>query len=84
MRWSYRFGALTVSTIALTPPAAGAPSSYWCEPARAYYPQVATCPVPWRAVNPAQAVHGTPPPPAWVPYATQYAPYDNYNHGNGP
>jgi hypothetical protein len=25
---------------------------YWCDPARAYYPYVATCSVPWRAVNP--------------------------------
>jgi hypothetical protein len=38
-----------------TPPyaASGAPAWYFCPPAQAYYPYVASCPVPWQIV-PAQ------------------------------
>jgi hypothetical protein len=36
---------------ALAPAAPPAPALwYYCDPARAYYPYVPTCPVPWRAV----------------------------------
>jgi hypothetical protein len=72
------------------PATAQAPSSYWCEPARAYFPQVATCPVPWRTGGPRPMSSGgvpaqpTPAPYRSAPYPTNYAPYDNYNHGNGP
>jgi len=73
------------AAISAGPAAAQAPGTYWCEPARAYYPQVANCPAPWRVLNAAQtpARPGFVAPP-YVPYPTQYAPYDNYNHGNGP
>src|SRR5258708_26711580 len=29
-----------------------APKWYWCEPAKAYYPYVQRCQVPWREVDP--------------------------------
>ena len=75
---------LAVSATALTSAATAQTSgSYWCEPLRAYYPRAANCPVPWRIVNPADPA-SRPAAAPWVPYATQYAPYDNYNHGNGP
>ena len=83
MRVLYRLrAALVVLTIAL-PAAAQAPgTTYWCEPLRAYYPQATNCPVPWRSVNPADPA-SRPTAPPWVPYDTQYAPYDNYNHKGG-
>jgi hypothetical protein len=83
MRFSESFrGALFLVAIAIAAPAAAqAPAAYWCEPAHAYFPQVASCPVPWGTTTstyPAQ-----PAAPPWVPYNTQYAPYDNYNHKGG-
>ena len=66
-----------------TPAAAQAPAgTYWCEPARGYYPQVPSCPVPWQTgAAAAPASHFVAPP--WVPYNTNYAPFDNYNHKGG-
>jgi hypothetical protein len=73
-------GVLAVAASgAARPAAAQPPATYWCEPARAYFPQVASCPVPWRRTVD-QAYPAQPAAPPWVPYNTQYAPYDNYNH----
>lgn len=33
---------------------------YYCDPARAYYPSVRTCPAPWRAVTPIQSAEHSP------------------------
>ena len=52
--------------------------------------RVASCPVPWRTGGPRAMSSGgvpaqpTPAPYRSAPYSTNYAPYDNYNHGNGP
>jgi hypothetical protein len=69
-----RLALSVIVLVALQAESARAQSGYWywCEPARAYYPYVATCPVPWRAVNPAAVVRqpstsGAPPPPAGQP-----------------
>jgi TonB family protein len=44
---------------------AAAQTWYWCEPTGGYYPYAATCPVPWRAVNPTTASpHLSTAPPA--------------------
>src|SRR5438105_15778846 len=82
MRVLHRVGTVLVLLAigAAIPAGAQAPGSYWCEPRRAYYPQAASCPVPWRTVTPGEAAAAQPAPPPWVPYNTQYAPYDNYNH----
>jgi hypothetical protein len=48
---------------------------YWCDPAGAYYPYVATCPVPWRAVNPNSASRR--PYVAAPPSAATAAPFAN-------
>jgi len=60
---------------------AAADTWYWCEASRAYYPWVQTCPVPWRAVNPAtdllphlaapQPSATGQPPPMQAPTTTQ-------------
>jgi hypothetical protein len=86
MRFPHPVGAaLLVIVIGVSVPAAAqAPSAYWCDPARAYYPQVQSCPAPWRLLNTAQGASQPARTPAWTAYPTQYAPYDNYNHGNGP
>jgi hypothetical protein len=44
-------------------PVAPPPTQYWyyCEPAKAYYPYVATCPAPWQQVAATPATAGTPP-----------------------
>jgi TPR repeat protein len=52
---------LAALIVCLTPVAGAQPASaprswYYCEPARAYYPYVQTCPVPWREVEPARQV----------------------------
>ena len=70
-----------IATGLAVPASAQAPTSYWCEPAHAYFPQVASCQVPWRTVSSAYPPQPVAPP--WVPYNTQYAPYDNYNHKGG-
>jgi hypothetical protein len=82
MHASLRFGAiLAAAAIGLARPAA-AQVQYWCEPLRGYYPQVASCPAPWRTVGAAPQV------PAYyqrdIRGNSNYAPYDNYNHGSGP
>jgi len=41
-----------LAVVASNAAGAQAPSWYWCDPLRAYYPYVATCPVPWRPVPP--------------------------------
>jgi uncharacterized protein YecT (DUF1311 family) len=59
------------ASVALTRPA------YYCDPLHVYYPAVATCPVPWRAIWPSQAIpqpnaplpSGRPPNPAYRPTA---------------
>lgn len=44
---------LAISTIALLWSGAHAEAAfYWCEPLRAYYPWVRSCPSPWRTVDP--------------------------------
>jgi hypothetical protein len=86
MRFPFRLGVLVPFAIGLAMPAgAQAPAAgYWCEPARGYYPQVASCPVPWRTLNSPAAPFLPTRAPTQASYPTQYAPYDNYNHGSGP
>lgn len=69
-----RLALSVIVLVALQAESARAQSGYWywCEPARAYYPYVATCPVPWRAVNPAAdtaqpSTSGAPARPAGQP-----------------
>jgi len=49
--------------------APGAPTYYWCDNPRGYYPYVQSCAIPWRpvAVAPAPAPSNAPPPGAAVP-----------------
>jgi uncharacterized protein YecT (DUF1311 family) len=57
--------------------AADAQAWYWCEPARAYYPYVARCPVPWRLVNPssiASQPYGSPQSPPMTGQPTPLLP----------
>jgi hypothetical protein len=59
------FAGLSCLTIAHATRAA---DLYWCEPARAYFPQAQTCPVPWRKVPvPPTAYQQPAPPPVEVP-----------------
>ncbi|HEX3537404.1 MAG TPA: hypothetical protein VHU15_11620 [Stellaceae bacterium] len=83
MRFPFRLLFAFAIGLAIPAAAQGPAAAYWCDPARGYYPQVASCPVPWRTLNsPAPSLPAR--QPAYVPYPTQYAPYDNYNHGSGP
>ena len=82
MRLRLRFSPSPIFALAVVVPiTAQAQVVYWCDPVNAPYPQIATCPVPWRAVAPAAA---TPQPapltkaPPWLPRPD---PYD-INHSN--
>jgi TonB family protein len=55
--------AVIAAAICYVKPAA-AQIWYWCDPAGAYYPYVAACPVPWRAVNPTASPRPSAAPPA--------------------
>ena len=47
----FRTALLTaVGLAAAAIPASAQGSWYYCEPARAYYPNISTCPIPWREV----------------------------------
>jgi hypothetical protein len=67
--------AVIAAAICYVKPAA-AQIWYWCDPAGAYYPYVATCPVPWRAVNPAMLLPQpyAPPPQTSAPARSVPAP----------
>ncbi len=49
---------------------------FWCEPARAYYPYITWCPVPWRIINPATTEKPYPAPvtPPNVPHSAPATP----------
>jgi TonB family protein len=74
---------LALAVIVLAAPLAGSANAqarlwYWCETARAYYPYVTQCTVPWRPVNPATVLSqpnvGSQPPATSLPPTQQIAP----------
>jgi uncharacterized protein YecT (DUF1311 family) len=54
--------AVALAAVQAAPAAAQSPPAYYCDPLHVYYPAVARCPVPWRAVYPAPAA----PQPYWA------------------
>ena len=47
---SYSPTVIVQQPVVVAPPTSAPGTWYYCEPARAYYPYVSTCPEPWRAV----------------------------------
>jgi hypothetical protein len=72
MNWS-AIGAAAVMAV-MSPTAMAQGYWYYCDPARAYYPYVRTCPTPWRAIIPNVTAPGatgsSPRPTIAAPQAT--------------
>jgi hypothetical protein len=58
-RWALESAFALVLSVALIAPATA--QTWYCEPSRAYYPQVQTCAAPWRAMNQPQTPTSIPP-----------------------
>ena len=58
----------------VAPPAPTAPTYYWCDNPRGYYPAVQSCGMPWRPVAAAPPAANAPPPGAAIPPPNQPPP----------
>ena len=67
MRFRVALVLIVLAPLASTIASAQMQVWYWCDPARAYYPYVRQCSIPWRPVNPATVLpqpYAAPRPPA--------------------